>query len=424
MNLLRPKQLAAFLAVIGLACSGDGGGPQNGPTTIAATGGDNQVAAAGSQLATPLSVRITDQAGAAVASVVVNWAAASGGGSVSSPTSTTDANGTATISRTLGANAGTQTTTATHSGLTGSPVTFTAIAQIQGATQIALAASSSGNGQQDTVKSTLTNPYRVLVRDQTNAPVQNVIVNWTVTGGGGTISAAKDTTDAAGVAVVTHTFGTASGAQTVQAAVVGLVGSPVTFTSTATAGVAASVEIAAGNNQTGSVNNAVATAYGVRAKDSYGNPKQGVTINWAVQAGTGSLNPTQSVTAANGIATSTRTLGANSGTFTDTATATLSGSPLLFTVNATTAAATASVDVGASGNTFSPDSVLIAVNGTVTFTWASAVTHNVTFTTANAPADIGNNSSGSFPRQFTTAGTFNYHCTLHGGMTGKVVVVP
>jgi adhesin/invasin len=424
MSLLRPKHLAAFLAVIGLACSGDGGGPQNGPTTIAATGGDNQVAAAGSQLATPLSVRITDQAGAAVAGVVVNWAAASGGGSVSAATSTTAADGIATMSRTLGPNAGTQTTTATHSGLTGSPVVFTAIAQIQGAIQIALAASSSGNGQQDTVKSTLANPYRVLVRDQINTPVQNVIVDWTVTGGGGSVSAAKDTTDAAGIAVVTHTFGTAAGAQTVQASVVGLVGSPVTFTSTATAGVAASVEIAAGNNQTGMVNNAVATAYGVRAKDSYGNPKQGVTINWAVQAGTGSLNPTQSVTAANGIATSTRTLGANSGTFTDTATATLSGSPLLFTVNATTAPATASVDVGASGNTFSPDSVLIALNGTVTFAWASAVTHNVTFTTANAPANIGNNSSGSFPRQFTTAGTFNYHCTIHGGMTGKVVVVP
>src|SRR5437773_297912 len=217
MNLLRPKYLAAFLAVIGLACSGDGGGPANGPTTIASNGGNNQVAPAGSQLSTPLSVLVTDQAGAAVASVVVNWAAASGGGSVGAATSTTDANGIATMSRTLGPNAGTQTTTATHSGLTGSPVTFTAIAQVQGATQIALATSNSGNAQQDTVKSTLANPYRVLVRDQTNTPVQNVIVNWKVTGGGGSLSAAKDTTDAAGIAVVTHTFGTASGAQTVQA---------------------------------------------------------------------------------------------------------------------------------------------------------------------------------------------------------------
>jgi plastocyanin len=263
------------------------------------------------------------------------------------------------------------------------------------------------------------------VRDQANAPVQNVIVDWTVTAAGGSVSAAKDTTDAAGIALVTHTFGTAAGAQTVQASVVGLVGSPVTLTSTATAGVAASVEIAAGNNQTGMVNNAVTTAYGARAKDSYGNPKQGVTINWAVQTGTGSLNPTQSVTASNGIATSTRTLGASSGTFTDTATVSLSGSPLLFTVTATTAAATASVDVGASGNTFSPDSVLIAVNGTVTFNWVSTTNHNVTFSAATgAPADIGTRNSGSMSRQFTTAGTFDYHCTLHLGMNAKVVVVP
>jgi hypothetical protein len=146
MNLLRPKQLAAFLTVAGLACGGDSGGPQNGPTDIFSNGGDNQVAPAGSQLATPLSVRITDQAGAAVASVVVNWAAASGGGSVSSPTSTTDASGIATISRTLGPNAGTQTTTATHSGLTGTPVVFTASAKFR-VLFIALAAAQR-NGQQ------------------------------------------------------------------------------------------------------------------------------------------------------------------------------------------------------------------------------------------------------------------------------------
>ena len=242
--------------------------------------------------------------------------------------------------------------------------------------------------------------------------MQNVIVDWTV-GGGGSVSAAKDTTDAAGIAVVTHTFGTAAGAQTVQASVVGLVGSPVTFTSTATAGAAASVEIASGNNQIAAVNHGVANVYGVRAKDSYGNPKQGVTIDWAAQTGTGSLSPTPSVTATNGIATSSRTLGANSGTFTDTATASLTGSPLLFTVTAVIAPATATVDVGASGNTFSPDSVLIAENGTVTFTWA-AVTHNVTSRRQRGP-DIGNNSS---PPAAVLHRCTNHHRTITG-MTGR-----
>src|SRR5262249_28917375 len=272
----------------------------------------------------------------------------------------------------------------------GSPVTFSAVAQIQGATQIAMAVANNGNGQQDTVKVTLPNPYRVLVRDQNNAPVQNVIVDWAVSGGGGPVSSVKDTTDAAGFAEVTHTLGTSAGAQMVTATVTGLVGSPVTFTSTATAGAPATVEISGGNSQTGTVNSALTTDYGVRARDSYGNPKAGVTVDWAVHTGSGSLSPTQSTTGSNGIATSTRPLGANTGTYTDTASsAGLTGSPLLFIVNAITAPATATVDVGASGNTFSPDSVLIALNGSVTWNWMTSVTHNVTFTVmSGAPANI------------------------------------
>jgi len=426
MTFSRRSILMTLIIGGSVSCGGGGGGTGPSATTIAKNGGDNQIAAAGAALSTSLSVLVTDQGGTGVAGVVVNWAVGSGGGSVSAPTSTTNASGVASINRTLGPGAGTQTTTATKSGLSGSPLTFSSIAQIQGATQIVMAPTNSGNGQQDTVKVTLPNPYRVLVRDQNSAPVQNVIVDWAVSGGGGSVSSAKDTTDAAGSAEVTHTFGTAAGAQTVTATVTGLVGSPVTFTSTATAGVAASVEISGGNNQTGTVNNAVTAAYGVRAKDSHGNPKQGVTINWAVQTGTGSFNPTQSTTGTDGIATSTRTLGANSGTYTDTATsAGLTGSPLLFTVNAITAPATENVDVGASGNSFTPDSVLIALNGSVTWHWATSVTHNVTFTAVTgAPANIPNTSSGSPSRQFMTAGTFNYHCTIHAGMSGKVGVVP
>ena len=61
MPLLCPKRLAALLVIAGLACGGDGGGPGNGPTTMVSNGGDNQIAAAGAQLATPLAVRVTDQ---------------------------------------------------------------------------------------------------------------------------------------------------------------------------------------------------------------------------------------------------------------------------------------------------------------------------------------------------------------------------
>lgn len=85
------------------------------------------------------------------------------------------------------------------------------------------------------------------------------------------------------------------------------------------------------------------------------------------------------------------------------------------------APSTRTVILGASS--FSPASTTLALNGTVTWTNSSATEHNVTFAAvAGAPADIGNHTSGSNSRTFGTAGTFNYQCTIHAGMTGSVAV--
>ncbi|HEY0994714.1 MAG TPA: Ig-like domain-containing protein [Gemmatimonadaceae bacterium] len=73
------------------------------------------------------------------------------------------------------------------------------------------------------------------------------------------------------------------------------------------------------------------------------------------------------------------------------------------------------------GNAFNPSSVDIGTGGTVT--WAfKGVTHNVTFSSTGAPGNIGNSTSTSVSRTFGTAGTYNYQCTLHAGMAGRVVV--
>ena len=70
-------------------------------------------------------------------------------------------------------------------------------------------------------------------------------------------------------------------------------------------------------------------------------------------------------------------------------------------------------------NFFSPASLAIATGATVTWQWASgAATHNVTFDDQVHSSD---QSSGSFARTFTAAGTFPYHCTIHG-MQGTVTV--
>ena len=79
------------------------------------------------------------------------------------------------------------------------------------------------------------------------------------------------------------------------------------------------------------------------------------------------------------------------------------------------------VNVG--NNFFSPASVSPDANGAVTWTWNSGGTqHNVTFDDL-APGS-GNRGSGTFSRDFTSAvaGTIGYHCTLHAGMQGEVVI--
>ncbi|MGH7462040.1 MAG: cupredoxin domain-containing protein [Longimicrobiales bacterium] len=78
--------------------------------------------------------------------------------------------------------------------------------------------------------------------------------------------------------------------------------------------------------------------------------------------------------------------------------------------------------VAGTDNTFQPNSADIALGGTVTWVFQS-VTHNVTFASGTGvPGNIGNTTNASVSRTFSTAGTFTYDCTLHAGMTGRVIV--
>jgi plastocyanin len=79
---------------------------------------------------------------------------------------------------------------------------------------------------------------------------------------------------------------------------------------------------------------------------------------------------------------------------------------------------TSQVTVG--DNFFDPANIQITPGTTVTWSWPSGTsTHNVTFQDANS-GDKGANSS--YSKTFPTAGTFSYQCTLHGGMSGSVLV--
>lgn len=81
------------------------------------------------------------------------------------------------------------------------------------------------------------------------------------------------------------------------------------------------------------------------------------------------------------------------------------------------------VTVTTPNRTFSPASVTIAPGDTVTWVFSGAV-HNVTFAGAQPPGGhIGDTNPGaSVDRVFPAAGTYDYDCTRHSGMTGRVIV--
>ena len=74
-------------------------------------------------------------------------------------------------------------------------------------------------------------------------------------------------------------------------------------------------------------------------------------------------------------------------------------------------------------NFYSPADISVALNATVTWTWANGATeHTVTFNDGGGTSP--QQSSGTFQRTFPTAGTYTYFCTVHGAavMSGKVTV--
>jgi hypothetical protein len=90
-----------------------------------------------------------------------------------------------------------------------------------------------------------------------------------------------------------------------------------------------------GSSQQGPAATTLSQPLRVRVTDAEGQPVAGVTVTWSVGAGGGSVSPTSSETDADGLASTTFTLGGQAGTQTAQATvAGLTGSPAVFTATA------------------------------------------------------------------------------------------
>lgn len=78
---------------------------------------------------------------------------------------------------------------------------------------------SSGDGQSGEASSALASPLVAIVKDSLGAPISGVVVDWTITGGGGSLGTPSGTTNASGLVSTSFTLGSSLGAQSARATV-------------------------------------------------------------------------------------------------------------------------------------------------------------------------------------------------------------
>ncbi len=281
------KLLVCTPAVLLLwGCSGGDSTSAKVATTVAVTPGSISFDAIGATQVVHASVR--DQNGGAMAGVPVTWSTSSAAATVTplggdSATVTSAANGSASV-------------TATGASVSGS-------ASVQVAQVVTQVQKFGGDAQIGSVSGTLPAAVRVKLVDRLGVGVAGKTVNFAVSAGGGTLSAASAMTEADGTAGVTWTLGSATGAQSVTATLSGAPATSAVFTATAVNTPIGVVAPAQGGDQAAMVATAVGTAPAVIVRNLAGAPVAGLQVTFSVAAGSGTITGATATTDANGRAT-------------------------------------------------------------------------------------------------------------------------
>ena len=196
---------------------------------------------------------------------------------------------------------------------------------------------STGNGQTSNVGTALDEPIEVLVTDNFSNPVQGVTVEFAVSDGGGFIVQPNTTvTDVNGLARATWVLGANAGMNSAEARAFfneGLInGSPVLFQATGINAIPTTMTLQTGANQEGVwAGRSAPEPLGVLVTDLNGDPVSGVTVNFSVTLGGGTLSEVSPKTDYEGIASSRYTMGPVVGTnIVQASSANLDGSPITF----------------------------------------------------------------------------------------------
>ena len=268
------------------------------PSKMIINAGDNQFAAAGGTVATPPSVKITDAGDNPAANVPVTFTVASGGGTITGASTTTNAAGIATVgSWALGPTNVPNTLRATSTSLNGVSVTFQASVLVPSAL-----AGFAGNNQTARPGFAVPIPPAFKVTNASGIAVPGVTVSFTVTAGGGTVSSPTSVTNADGIATVNWTLGSTQGPNSLQASIPGGI-PPVTYNATAASLPPTTIAINAGDGQNANAGSPVAVPPSVKITDVEGVGVPGVSVTFSIRSGGGSITGANTVTNAQGVAT-------------------------------------------------------------------------------------------------------------------------
>ena len=193
----------------------------------------------------------------------------------------------------------------------------------------------SGTNQAGSIGTMLAEPLVVRVTDSRERPVGNrEVVFQVLAGEGGSVTPDTALTDSDGKASVRWILGETEGTQRVQALVLGELDLATSFTASAGAGVAESVERVRGTGQTAIAGSTLPESLVVRTLDEGGRPVAGITVAWTANGG-GSVSAATTVTGPDGTTGIRRTLGPAAGEQGTTAAVQgAAGSPVEFTSTA------------------------------------------------------------------------------------------
>src|SRR3954467_2362221 len=288
--------VAAGLA-IGLAACGDSSGPKAVPSSIAFTVAPASAAAAGSVLPVAPTFVVKDKDGNPIAGASVSLKVPGGGGTIANAPTKSTAPTTTVGTWTLGETVGINTLTITVGSLTPLVLNITSIAGAP-AKLIAVPPTSLTG----VVAQPVTAPISAVLKDANDNGIAGALVDVSVTGNGSSLEAAL-TTDATGNMTFPLTewvLGTTKGNRTMT-----LPKGPasVTFTVAAAAGQIQSLNLLAGNNQSGPAGTALAQPVLLVGVDQYGNRLDNQVVNFSVLAGGGKLAAFTSTSAVDGAIT-------------------------------------------------------------------------------------------------------------------------